>query len=50
MVKLKDRGTSAVPPKKPTSAYNIYGKDKRLEILSLNPNAKTTTVVKEIAK
>lgn len=50
MVKLKARGTAAVPPKKSQSAYNIYGKEKRAEILLRNPNAKVNAVVKEMAK
>lgn len=49
MTKLKARGTGAVPPKKSISAYNIFGKEKRAEILSRNPNAKVSTVVKEMA-
>lgn len=50
MVKLKARGTAAVPPKKSQSAYNIFGKEKRAEILAKNPKAKVTAVVKEMAK
>ena len=49
MQKIKERGTNAVPPKKPASAYIIFGKEKREEILARNPNAKVTAVVKEIA-
>jgi len=49
MQKLKERGTNAVPPKKSASAYIIFGKEKRAEILKRNPNAKVTEVVKEIA-
>jgi hypothetical protein len=30
MTKIKDRGSSAVPPKKSASAYIIFGKEKRL--------------------
>jgi len=50
MQKLKDRGTGAVPPKKSASAYIIFGKEKRSEILRRNPLSKVTEVVKEIAK
>jgi HMG-box domain len=50
MQKLKDRGTGAVPPKKSASAYIIFGKEKRSEILWRNPLSKVTEVVKEIAK
>ena len=65
MQKLKDRGSSAVPPKKSASAYIIFGKEvlfqqlflifhfynqKRAEILKRNPLAKVTEVVKEIAQ
>jgi hypothetical protein len=49
MQKIKDRGTNAVPPKKSASAYIIFGKEKRAEILKRNPSAKVTVVVKEIA-
>ena len=49
MQKIKERGNGAVPPKKPASAYIIFGKEKREEILKRNPNAKVTAVVKEIA-
>lgn len=49
MNKLKARGTSAVPPKKSISAYNIFGKEKRAEILRRSPHAKVTAVVREIA-
>jgi hypothetical protein len=49
MQKIKDRGTRAVPPKKSASAYIIFGKEKRAEILKRNPLAKVTAVVKEIA-
>jgi len=64
MQKLKDRGTSAVPPKKSASAYIIFCQkvsclpptqalhilQKRAEILKRNPMAKVTEVVKEMAK
>jgi hypothetical protein len=50
MQKLKDRGTNAVPPKKSASAYILFGKEKRAEILKRNPIAKVTEVVKEIAQ
>lgn len=36
--------------KKPASAYIIFGKEKRKEILRKNPNARVTEVVKEIAR
>jgi len=36
--------------KKPASAYIIFGKEKRKEILRENPSAKVTEVVKEIAR
>lgn len=36
--------------KKPASAYIIFGKEKRKEILKDNPNARVTEVVKEIAR
>lgn len=63
MQKLKERGTSAVPPKKHASAYIMFQKEvsgvswllidvcgqKRPEILKRNPMAKVTEVVKEIA-
>ncbi|TNV85032.1 hypothetical protein FGO68_gene4044 [Halteria grandinella] len=49
MQKLKDRGSNAVPPKKSASAYIIFGKEKRAEILKRNPLAKVTEVVKEMA-
>lgn len=49
MQRIKDRGTNAVPPKKSASAYIIFGKEKREEILKRNPLAKVTAVVKEIA-
>jgi len=32
MQKLKERGTGALPPKKPASAYIIFCKEKRAEI------------------
>jgi hypothetical protein len=48
---LKNRATgAAVPPKKAASAYNIFGKIKRKEILQKNPFAKVTTVVREMSK
>lgn len=50
MQKLKERGSNAVPPKKSASAYIIFGKEKRAEILKRNPTAKVTEVVKEIAQ
>lgn len=50
MQKLKDRGNNAVPPKKSASAYILFGKEKRAEILKRNPLAKVTEVVKEIAQ
>ena len=50
MQKLKDRGLNAVPPKKSASAYILFGKEKRMEILRRNPTAKVTEVVKEIAQ
>jgi len=49
MQRLKERGANAVPPKKSASAYIIFGKEKRREILKRNPLAKVTEVVKEIA-
>lgn len=49
MNNLKRRGTSAVPPKKSHSAYNIFGKEKRAEIMLRNPNAKVCEVVREMA-
>lgn len=49
MTNLKRRGTSAVPPKKSHSAYNIFGKEKRAEIMLRNPNAKVCEVVREMA-
>ncbi len=49
-MKLKARGTAAVPPKKSQSAYNIFGKIKRAEILAKNPRAKVTAVGREMAK
>ncbi|MFM7854355.1 MAG: hypothetical protein ACKO96_21150, partial [Flammeovirgaceae bacterium] len=49
MTNLKRRGTSAVPPKKSNSAYNIFGKEKRAEIMLRNPNTKVCEVVKEMA-
>jgi hypothetical protein len=49
MQKIKDRGSSALPPKKSASAYIIYGKEKRAEILKRNPLAKVTEVVREMA-
>ena len=49
MQKLKERGTNAVPPKKHASAYIMFQKEKRPEILKRNPMAKVTEVVKEIA-
>jgi len=36
--------------KKPASAYIIFGKEKRKEILLDNPTARVTEVVKEIAR
>ena len=36
--------------KKPASAYIIFGKEKRKEILSKTPTARVTEVVKEIAR
>ncbi|CDW77225.1 UNKNOWN [Stylonychia lemnae] len=50
MQKLKNRGNNAVPPKKSASAYILFGKDKRGEILKRNPKTKVTEVVKEIAQ
>ena len=50
MSKLKTKRTGAVPPKKSASAYNIYGKEKRAEILQRNPYTKVTAVVKEMAR
>lgn len=50
MQKIKDRGTNAVPPKKSASAYIIYGKEKRAEILRRDPQTKVTEVVKEMAR
>jgi hypothetical protein len=49
MQRLKERGTNAVPPKKHASAYIMFQKEKRPEILKRNPMAKVTEVVKEIA-
>ena len=49
MQKIKDRGNKAVPPKKSASAYIIFGKEKREEILRRDPLSKVTAVVKEIA-
>ena len=50
MTKIKDRGSSAVPPKKSASAYIIFGKEKRLQILQRSPDTKVTAVVQEIAR
>lgn len=50
MQKIKDRGNKAVPPKKSASAYIIFGKEKREEILRKDPLTKVTAVVKEIAR
>lgn len=50
MQKIKDRGTGAVPPKKSASAYIIFGKEKREEILRRDPLTKVTAVVQEIAQ
>ena len=50
MSRLKLRGKSAVPPQKSATAYNIFGKEKRAEILLKNPKAKVTAVVKETAR
>jgi len=50
MQKIKDRGTGSKPPKKPASAYILFQKEKRAEILKRSPKAKVTEVVKEIAK
>ena len=50
MQKIKDRGNKAVPPKKSASAYIIFGKEKREEILKKDPLTKVTAVVKEIAR
>jgi hypothetical protein len=36
--------------KKPASAYIIFGKEKRKDILKANPTARVTEVVKEIAR
>jgi hypothetical protein len=38
MAKLKERGTSAVPPKKSASAYILFGKEvnKNDELIILN--------------
>eukprot|EP00347_Sterkiella_histriomuscorum_P011021 403374052 len=49
MQKLKNRGLNAVPPKKSASAYIIFGKEKREEIIKKNPGLKVTEVVKQIA-
>jgi hypothetical protein len=49
MQKIKDRGNKAVPPKKSASAYIIFGKEKREEIMRRDPLSKVTAVVKEIA-
>ena len=37
MHKLKDRGNSALPPKKSSSAYIIFSKEVRFEMFSLAP-------------
>ena len=50
MQKIKERGTGSKPPKKPASAYILFQKEKRAEILKRSPKAKVTEVVKEIAK
>lgn len=50
MQKIKDRGSGSKPPKKPASAYILFQKEKRAEILKRSPKAKVTEVVKEIAK
>lgn len=35
-------------PKKPYSAYKLYSKDKRIEILNINPDKPSTEITKEI--
>lgn len=40
MQKLKDRGTSAVPPKKSASAYIIFGKEVSLVCIIIFNNRK----------
>mmetsp|Transcript_8034 Transcript_8034/g.9624 ORF Transcript_8034/g.9624 Transcript_8034/m.9624 type:complete len:139 (-) Transcript_8034:223-639(-) len=54
MAKIKERsrttGSGILPPKKSASAYIIFQKEKRPEILARNPKAKVTEVVKEIAR
>ncbi len=52
MQRLKERHNTAEvkPPKKSASAYILYGKEKRVDILKVHPHAKVTEVVKEIAK
>jgi len=50
MQKIKERGSGSKPPKKPASAYILFQKEKRAEILKRSPKAKVTEVVKEIAK
>lgn len=54
MSKIKERsktnGGGILPPKKSASAYIIFQKEKRPEILKVNPKAKVTEVVKEIAR
>ena len=50
MAKIKERDNFRKPPKKPSSAYILFQKEKRQEILRTKPKAKVTEVVKEIAK
>lgn len=49
MQKLKERGTGALPPKKPASAYIIFCKEKRAEIQQRSPTARVTEIVKEMS-
>lgn len=50
MREIKDRTDASKPPKKPASAYILFQKDKRVEILERSPKAKVTEVVREIAQ
>lgn len=50
MQKIKEKFTGSEPPKKPASAYILFQKEKRAEILKRDPKTKVTEVVKEIAQ
>mmetsp|Transcript_37127 Transcript_37127/g.56967 ORF Transcript_37127/g.56967 Transcript_37127/m.56967 type:complete len:157 (-) Transcript_37127:2626-3096(-) len=49
MQRIKDRKVGTEPPKRPQSAYLIFQKEKREEILKRQPDKKVTAVVSEIA-